>query len=90
MTIQEAFIKFLKLNNYYEQYIFNFNVQKDWHRCESLDEFLNKHFYYNYAYVYVFDWDKTKEGHKYWKNVDIKWTHYYKQHIKNICKLERI
>jgi hypothetical protein len=41
--MKKIFIKFLKLNNCYEQFIFNFYEQKDFHKCNSLVEFLQKH-----------------------------------------------
>jgi hypothetical protein len=86
--MKEIFNKWLKLNNCYEQYIFNFDKHPCTHNCNSLDKYLNEYKYT--SYVCAFHWNSTNEGYFYWFNLNLKWYFFCKKRVKFICKLEKI
>ena len=62
-------IRFLKQNNAYETYMFNFKAHKsalsfkDYTERVTLSSFING----------AFTWDDTSEGRRYWYNLHKKW-----------------
>jgi hypothetical protein len=87
--MKKIFIKWLKSNNCYEQFVFNFNEQKKWHGYSSLDEYLNKYSHYR-DYMGIFWWGKAKERFDYWEALHYKWEAFCKNNIKFISKLEKL
>ena len=80
ISSKQLFIKFLKDNNIYEQFMFNFNKREE-HRNNAIpkNQFFSKtkrKQYINYA----FTWSHTKEGWTYWNKFHEKWTNYITTH----------
>ena len=70
VTIKQEFIRFLKNNNAYEEYMFNFknrNIPKI-----SFIEFINNTPKTDYIYQ-AFPWHKTKGGIQKWSELSKKW-----------------
>ena len=71
---KQQFIRFLKDNNAYEQYMFNFKI----HRLNPY-KFTTKEFFINTFYgdflTHAFNWKDTIEGYNYWGVLDYKWWH---------------
>ena len=74
---KKKFIRFLKQNNAYEQFMFAFRKQNALRNKKGL-------YFKNYSnaeplkYVdYAFVWDNTKEGWEYWANLDKEWKKEY-------------
>lgn len=68
------FIKFLKENDCYEQYIFNYKNMGDRWKKEYFSEKHHIKLYNAREYVCIaFEWSKTKEGRLYWLSIDIDW-----------------
>lgn len=79
-TPKQQFIKFLKQNNVYEQYMHNFIKREEKRNklCPK-NQFFSKtepEEYINKAFRY----DLTKEGWLYWFKLSVEWRRYY---IKN-------
>ena len=74
---KRKFIRFLKQNNAYEQFMFNFRKQNP--LCNNKELYFKSYSnadtlkYVDYAFV----WDNTKEGWEYWANLDKKWKKEY-------------
>ena len=75
---KQLFIKFLKDNNAYEQYMANFKI----HRIKNKElvnsnKFTPKEFFNNTLYgdffAYAFFWKDTSQGYDYWNKLDGKW-----------------
>lgn len=72
-TSKKEFIQFLKQNNAYEQFMFNFKKQNDFFRTKK-SNFVNYSPTDLWKYVdYAFNWNKTNEGWDYWAILDKKW-----------------
>lgn len=79
LTPKQRFIHFLKQNNVYEQYMFNFNnidginfrkkYRKEYASIKSFFLFSKKKYYVYNAFL----WESTKEGYNFWNNLQIKW-----------------
>ena len=70
ITNKQEFIRFLKDNNAYEQYMFNFknrNIPKI-----SFIKFINNIHKIDYIYQ-AFPWHKTKGGIQKWSELSKKW-----------------
>lgn len=72
ITIKQQFIKFLKDNNAYEQYLFNFN--KIYPKNQYLSKLTPENFIDR-----AFTWCYTNEGWQYWFNLSDEWQRYYTQ-----------
>ena len=73
---KQQFIHFLKENNIYEQYMYNFNKRE-----ESRNKAFPKNQYFSKVrrgqYInYAFTWSKTIEGWSYWHKFHEKWINY--------------
>lgn len=80
--MKKKFIKFLKENNVYERFMYNFE-----HREERFYKYQKINFktYFNGTHercllFSAFDWDSTSEGLRFWDEIDTKWVVYI---IKN-------
>ena len=78
ITIKQQFIKFLKDNNTYEQYMHNFKI----HRMKNKElvnsnRFTPKEFFINTFcgdfFAYAFFWNDTPQGFNYWCRFDDEW-----------------
>ena len=79
-TPKQQFIRFLKDNNAYEQYMFNFNKREEKrNKAYPKSQFFSKTKPENYVNR-AFTWINTKEGNPFWFNLSIEWKRYY---IKN-------
>lgn len=89
MTWKQQFIKFLKDNNLYESYIFNFNNDFEYRLIYNLPNNGAKAFFENTSHEYyilrAFEWDSTREGHLFWDKIDKKW-YIYLQDIERKLK----
>ena len=80
ISIKQQFIKFLKQNNAYEQFLNNFKI----HRIKN-KELINsnkitpKEFFINTFcgdfFAYAFFWKDTPQGFSYWGRLDNEWRH---------------
>ena len=70
ISTKQLFIKFLKDNNVYEQYMFNVNKRKEKY-------FTPKNFFLNTLYVdfvsNAFTWKETLQGYGYWDKIENNW-----------------
>ena len=80
-STKQQFVKFLKDNNVYEQYMFNFKE----HRIKRKQDvprvyYAEKVFFLNCNCEYfirnAFPWKCTPQGGYYWANIDTKWIDY--------------
>ena len=75
-TAKQLFIQFLKENNIYEQYMYNFNKREESrNKAYPKNQFFSKvrrEQYINYA----FTWSITPEGWSYWNKFHEKWNNY--------------
>lgn len=72
ITIKQQFIHFLKQNNAYEQYMFNFNHKR---RLKiNFIQYINntEPFYLIYN---AFNWDRTEEGISTWNKLSKQWVY---------------
>ena len=77
ITNKQQFIQFLKDNNAYEQYVFNFNNREEVRNniCPKSQFFSKTEPIY---YVQrAFTWYNTKEGCCFWFNLSVEWKKYY-------------
>lgn len=77
-TPKQQFIHFLKQNNIYEQFMFNFNNRKKLSTNKFYqDNITFKHFIQHINIqdyiVLAFAWNNTKEGRDFWSETSIKW-----------------
>ena len=79
MTWKQHFIKFLKENNAYEKFIFNFNSRegKIFRAAKQLPCSSESYFYSCYMKRYIlnaFLWGVTSQNYGYWESLNNKWT----------------
>lgn len=78
----KLFVNFLKANNVYVQYRENCKLSKN--RKENFffpmqikedekigDDWLRR--YFRNLIDYAFSWSQTKQGHRFWSNLNVKW-----------------
>ena len=81
-TAKQQFIRFLKDNNVYGNYMCAFENRELYKkRRSSLKTFFPTYKPEQYL-LCAFDWDYTNEGMRYWYNLHKKWMHYL-DNIKN-------
>lgn len=76
-NILKVFIKFLKSNNAYEEFLYNLKNQI----CYRCDDYKHPAYYVKNIICqkpqmiinYAFGWCDTKEEHKFWYNLHCKW-----------------
>ena len=74
---RKIFIRFLKENNVYKNFINNVEGKYGFYkRFDELLFFATQGIYLNEVKG-GFRWDKTKEGWKFWDNINNKWRDYY-------------
>lgn len=77
---KQLFIRFLKQNNAYEQYVINFNSIEGYEYRRYLNLYSSNDFFKHENMLhftgYPFVWNKTKEGWLYWEIIDEKWVKY--------------
>ena len=82
ITIKQQFIKFLKDNKVYEQFMHNFDKREDYRNFTcSKNQFLSKMepvCFINGAFTY----DRTKEGYDFWLRMSLNWQQYCSNSIK--------
>lgn len=67
----KKFTRFLKENNCYNEYFNNYDI------CDVHNRFLRLIINnYRQLFLFSFNWRKTKEGYKFWSNLDNKWFKY--------------
>lgn len=70
----KKFLLFLKKNRCLENYLYNY---ENWKLsiCDNPYDFISRHVKTcpSYLIYRAFDWDKTKEGSRYWYAMDLKW-----------------
>lgn len=76
ITAKQLFIKFLKDNDAYEQYVFNFNKREKFrNKACPKNQFFSKT--EDKAYILcAFTWSRTIEGWSYWNKFHEKWNNY--------------
>ena len=76
-TPKQQFIHFLKENNAYEKYVYNFNNREEKRNkvCPKSQFFSRTKpvYYVNKA----FTWCNTKEGNPFWFNLSVEWKRCY-------------
>ena len=84
LTFKQQFIRFLKQNNVYEQYIYNFNNGKYYRErfFNGKTPFLSEDSPYGYI-TNAFSWGFTKEGTNFWLMITTKWDRIVWQRIHN-------
>ena len=72
-TIKQQFIRFLKENNAYEQYMNNFNKREEFRNmiCPK-NKFFSKAEPFNFINR-AFTYDRTNEGYMFWFNLSTEW-----------------
>ena len=73
-TIKQQFIRFLKDNHAYGQFMLNFKIHKRYPNKFTTKEFFINTFYGDFL-THAFYWKNTMEGHNYWAILDYKWYH---------------
>lgn len=78
VTTEQQFIHFLKKNNAYEQFMFNFKIHRIKYKNLSGTSMLTeKNFFLNIFYrdflSYAFFWKDTPQGYDYWCKLYYKW-----------------
>ena len=73
---KQLFIQFLKDNDAYEEYVYNFNKREKFrNKACPKNQFFSKKEPKEYI-LFAFTWDSTSEGLRFWNEIDIKWMHY--------------
>lgn len=72
---KRKFIAFLKKNGIYEKWVYN---MKDQHPTTNTTwwDYFEDRIYEIKSYEginHAFTWNKTKDGHNYWRSFDLKW-----------------
>ena len=80
---KQIFIRFLKENNTYGNYMYAFENREEIYRkrISNLKTFFTNYTPEQYL-LCAFTWGNTKKGLQYWQNLDKKWT-YYLANINN-------
>ena len=75
---KKLFIKFLKENHAYENFMFNFNNREKYlgYRKRTFNNFISFALYNALIYS-AFNWFGTSEGYEYWHVLDRQWCLYY-------------
>ena len=74
ITTKQLFIQFLKQNNAYEEFMYNFEMHRvNPNECTTKEFFINT--FYGDFLTHAFYWKNTMEGHNYWAILDYKWYH---------------
>ena len=69
---KQLFFKFLKDNNAYEQYMFNFKIHRvNPNKCTTKEFFINT--FYGDFLAHAFNWKDTIQGYNYWGALDSEW-----------------
>ena len=74
ITTKQLFIQFLKQNNAFEQFMFNFNNSR-FHPKKSFTRYFETIDKYG-AINNAFNWADSPEHFRFWKNMDTKWIIY--------------
>lgn len=73
---KQIFIQFLKDNDAYEEYVYNFNKREKFrNKACPKNQFFSKKEPKEYI-LFAFTWDSTSEGLRFWNEIDIKWMDY--------------
>ena len=87
ISIKQLFIKFLKDNNAYEQFMFNFKKDEEYRMYHlikfSSNEFFKNEPIQNYI-LHAFEWKNTSEGETFWGTMYHKWKKIYQQYHEKI------
>ena len=67
--VKELFIEFLLDNNCYSQFVTNLLELRN----ISLEEYLNWNYCSGELINWAFTWNRTKEKHQFWMNLNYKW-----------------
>ena len=77
------FKKFLVENHVLGTFTANIENDENYFRKDycfiSLKDFLEKRAQLTDFLTYAFDWSKTKQGHNFWEDLDVKW----RRHARN-------
>jgi len=82
----KKFVKFLKDNGVYNEFIYNCNnkannafIRKEWKSLKTFCTDLNDYAYIRYAFI----WIETKEGYDFWNKIDDDWNKLLNESILN-------
>ena len=74
ITTKQLFIQFLKQNNAYEEFMYNFEMHRvNPNECTTKEFFINT--FYRDFLAHAFNWKDTIQGYNYWGVLDYKWYH---------------
>ena len=84
-STKQQFVKFLKDNNVYEQYMHDFNKREDYRNYECpKNQILSK--VEPLCFIdSAFSWCGTKEGHMFWLRMSYNWKQYCSNSIKEMA-----
>ena len=73
MTWKERFLRFLKEEGVYSEWVYNIRKQHPQTDLDFFKEIFSEEKKCAEAIIYAFCWRRTKQGHEYWRKLSNKW-----------------